>query len=85
MEDENVLWGNVYNYDESGFGIGKKRAIRVIIDTSLKKAYQVETDRQEWVMVMEYICADGSYIPPLIIFKGENLYRNWIPEDISED
>jgi hypothetical protein len=51
----------------------------------LKKVYQVETGRQEWVMVMECICTDGSYIPSLIIFKGENLCRNWIPEDISED
>jgi hypothetical protein len=34
---------------------------------------------------MEYICADGSYIPLLIIFKGENLCENWIPEDMPED
>jgi hypothetical protein len=47
IEDENVPWGNVYNCDESGFGIGKKRATRVIVDASLKKVYQVETSRQE--------------------------------------
>jgi hypothetical protein len=45
MKDEDVSWGNVYNCDESGFGIGKKRATRVIVDASLKKAYQAETSR----------------------------------------
>jgi hypothetical protein len=44
MKDEVIPWGNIYNYDESGFDIGMKRAIRVIINISLKKIYQVETD-----------------------------------------
>jgi len=28
--------------------------------------------------VMECICADGSAIPPLIVFKGENVSESWI-------
>ena len=29
---------------------------------------------------MECICADGDSIPPLIIFKGENVSESWIPK-----
>jgi hypothetical protein len=85
IDEEKITWENVYNADESGFGIGKKRATHVIIDTELKEVYQAEPGRQEWVTVMEYVCVDGSFIPPLIIFKGENLYRNWIPMDAPKD
>ena len=76
MDEENISWENVYNADESGFGVGKKRATRVIVDVSLKEAYQAEPGRQEWVTVMECVCADGTFIPPLIIFKGANLCKD---------
>ena len=76
MNEENISWENVYNADESGFGVGKKRMICVIIDISLKEAYQAEFDWQEWVIIMEYIYADGIFIPSLIIFKGVNLYKD---------
>ena len=35
--------------------------------------------------MMECVCADGSSIPPLIIFKGENLNCRWIPTNSSKD
>ena len=79
------MLGNVYNCDESGFGIEKKRATCVIVDDNLQKAYQAEPGQQEWVTVMECICANGSYVSLLIIFKGENLIRNWISEKASEN
>jgi hypothetical protein len=85
IDEEKITWENVYNADESGFGIGKKRATHVIIDIELKEAYQAEPGCQEWVTVMECTYVDGSFIPPLIIFKGENLCRNWIPMDAPKD
>ena len=36
-------------------------------------------------MVVECICADGTSIPPLIIFKEENLSRQWIPTSIHHN
>lgn len=34
---------------------------------------------------MECICGDGTYIPPLIIFAGENVCTSWIPlKDLPE-
>ena len=85
MDEENISWENVYNADESGFGVGKKRATRVIVDVSLKEAYQAEPGRQEWVTVMECVCADGTFIPSLIIFKGANLCKDWIVANVPDD
>ena len=75
---ENILWSNIYNADESGFGIGYKGTTHVIVDVSqgIKQAYQAEPGRQEWVTVMECICVDGSFISPMIIFKGKNLCKD---------
>ncbi len=34
---------------------------------------------------MECICADGSFISPMIIFKGKNLCKDWITPDVPND
>ena len=34
---------------------------------------------------MECICADGSAIPPLIIYKGESVQRAWVPPPNTGD
>ena len=36
IDDLGISWRNIYNYDESGFGIGKAKTIYVIIDTEVK-------------------------------------------------
>ena len=34
---------------------------------------------------MDYICADGTSIPPLIIFKGENICKSWLSKELPEE
>src|SRR5579859_4274623 len=79
IQDENVLFENVYNADESGFSIGTIQASRVIINSDVGSRFQAQPGRQEWVTVMECICADGTSISPLVIFKGESLSSSWVP------
>ena len=69
---------NVYNMDETGFGIGTSQCNRVIIDSSLQTRYKAEPGRQEWVSILECICADGSFLPPLLIFKAQHISNTWI-------
>ena len=76
---------NTYNMDETGFSIGKIEATHIIINSKIREAYQAQPGRQEWVSIIECICADGSAISPLVIFKGENLSQTWIPGNIYED
>ena len=33
-----------------------------------------------WITAVECIYADGTVIPSMIIFKGENIMSNWIPQ-----
>ena len=76
IDEFGISWKNTYNCDESGFGLGKGKAMQVVIDTEVKQRYQAEPGRQEWATVMECICADGSSISPLVIFTGENISKS---------
>jgi hypothetical protein len=76
---------NIYNMDETGFGIGTSQSCRVIIDSTLRTRYKMEPGRQEWVSVVECISADGNSLPPLVIFKAENISNTWITESTPHD
>lgn len=74
---------NVYNMDETGFNIGVAEDRNVIVDGTVSTRYQAQGGRQEWVTSVDCICADGSSIPPLIIFTGASIMSNWIPRDFD--
>jgi len=73
VAEYNIKPENMYNMDESGFAIGEKEAGRCIINAQVRQKFQAKPGRQEWVSVVECVCADGSVIPPLFIFRAENL------------
>jgi hypothetical protein len=76
-----VLGG--FNGINAGFGVGTSQTSFVVVDSRLRRKYQAEPGRQEWVTVVECVCADGDLIPPLVIFKGENLSTSWIPRELQ--
>jgi len=74
---------NIYNMDETGFNIGVAEDRNVIVDGTVSIRYQAQGGRQEWVTSVDCICADGSSIPPLIIFTGMSIMSNWIPRNFD--
>ena len=82
VAEYNIKPENMYNMDESGFAIGEREAGRCIINAQVRQQFQAKPGRQEWVSVVECVGADGSVIPPLVIFKAENLSTQWIPDSI---
>ena len=78
-----VLQSNIYNMDETGFAIGSMESTRVIIDSSTRTHWQTHPSRQEWVSVVECIGADGTAIRPLVIFKGQEVSSNWVPDNLD--
>ena len=93
IEANNITLENIYNMDETGtfmpsikvgFAIGTGQTSYAVVDLRLRRKYQAEPGRQEWITAVECICTDGSVIPPLIIFKGENLLTSWIPREIKD-
>ena len=75
IDEHNIEPHNLYNMDESGFAIGDVEASQRIINAEIRQKFQAKPGRQEWVTAVECICADGSFVPPLIIFKGKKLSR----------
>src|SRR5437016_2098833 len=67
--------------DETGFAIGELAKSHVIINKTLRTRLQAKPGRQEWVSIVECICADGTLIPPFTIFKGEKPLKEWIPSE----
>ena len=51
----------------------------------IRQQFQAKLGHQEWVTSIECICVDGTLISPLIIFKAENLLRQWIPASMQEN
>ena len=70
--------------DESGHSIGTMESIRIIIDSKLRTKHQAHPGRQEWISIVECICAERSILPPLGIYKGKNVFQNWIPEEVLD-
>ena len=58
--------------------------MRVIIDIEVKQNYQAKPDRQEWIMIMDCIYANGISIPSMIIFKDVNICNYWLSKELSE-
>jgi hypothetical protein len=82
IQEYKITQENTYNMDESGFSIGTMESTRIILDSTLRTKHQAHPGRQEWVSMVECICADGTILPPLGIFKGKTVVQNWIPATV---
>ena len=65
--------------------MGTSGRAQVIINSTTRRNYKAEPGRQEWITVLECVCADGSSIEPLIIYKGENFNSQWISNTDTPD
>ena len=68
-----------------GFQSAILRLHNVLSMLTIRPKFQAKPGRQEWVVVVECLCDEGRSIPPLIIFKGENLSHQWIPASIHNN
>ena len=76
---------NIWNMDESGFGVGESQTTKVLVPLDRQQQYKVAVGKQEWVTVIECINAAGDALPPMIIFKGQNINSGWIPSQTPTD
>ncbi len=80
---------NIYNMDETGFGIGLTQSTRVLVirdggKRSGKKATKATSGRQEWVTSIECVSASGQLLPPLVIFTAlGSLNARWLPDNLE--
>jgi hypothetical protein len=71
---------DMWNMDESGFGIGEEQALKVLVHLDSTQKHKVIGGKQEWVTLIECINAAGEALAPLVIFKGKDLNARWINE-----
>ncbi|KAF2176049.1 DDE-domain-containing protein [Zopfia rhizophila CBS 207.26] len=77
---------NMYNMDEKGFLIkvlNKQKRIYCKSDYQSGKLKGAGQDgNRDWIIVLASICADGSYLPPALIYQGQlgNVQNSWLQD-----
>ena len=72
---------NMWNMDESGFGIGDSQSTKIIVPIGKQHKNKKIVGKQELVTDIECINAAGEALPPTIIFKAKNVNANWLPSE----
>lgn len=86
MDQYNVEPAHTYNMDEKGFAIGVTGRSKRIFDKQLygKKQFRqsLHDGHREWVTLLAAICADGTALPPGIIYAaaGRAVQASWVGE-----
>jgi hypothetical protein len=77
---------HTYNMDEKGFAIGVLGRSKRIFSRRQYEKKEVRQARQdgsrEWVSLLAAICADGTTLPPSIIFPSKNstIQSHWVAD-----
>jgi hypothetical protein len=80
----------LYNWDEKGFIIGLAHAVKHVMTIDALKSGQIigasQDGSREFISLLAYICADGSKLPPALIYKSEShdLMSSWVGDFTEE-
>ena len=85
MEEYNIPMYNCYNTDEKGFLQGYINKAKHIVSVSMLKQGRIkgllQTGNRSWITLIATICADGTYLPPCLIYQGHgNLQTSWLQD-----
>ena len=77
-----ILDDDTYNFDETGFQMGKISTEYIITGTEKRgKGKALQQGDREWVTVIQGVSAIGSWIPPFIVFSGTCHLQAWYEDD----
>lgn len=79
MEQYQIKPGNLWNMDETGVAIGICSNQTVLGTSETKQSYKKSPQNRDWSTVIEACSAAGLDIPPVVIFKGQELQSSWFP------
>jgi hypothetical protein len=84
-EKYGIIDEDMYNFDESGFLMGKISSQLVVTGSEKPgKAKKIQPGDREWTTLIQGVGATGKRIPPFLIFAGKVLISNWfydVPRD----
>jgi hypothetical protein len=90
VKEYDILPRNTYNMDEKGFKLGIIGKTKRVFDKVLYKERRYKQPShdasREWVTVIGAICADGTSLPPAVIYSAdsEKVQANWV-HDINPE
>ena len=82
---------NIYNWDEKGFLIGLAHALKRIMTQEAYDQFRIRAAKQdgswEFISLLATICADGTKVPPALIYQGvsRDLQDSWVDELTDKD
>jgi hypothetical protein len=71
----------LYAADETGVQTGIGVTERVVGPAKAKIQHQQRSGNRENITVLPTICADGTSVPPTVIYKGEAFQTKWLQEN----
>ncbi|HEV7738334.1 MAG TPA: transposase [Chlamydiales bacterium] len=86
IAEYSVLPENQYNMDEKGFLIGMLGKARRVYTKSVadkkKLLGNVQDGSREWITIIPTICADGTSLPPALIYQAltGNIQDTWLQD-----
>jgi hypothetical protein len=86
MSEYKILPCNTYNMDEKGFMIGvigrSKRVFSKQLWESKEITSAIQDGSRDWVTVVAAVCADGTALPPGIIYTSANstIQQAWVTD-----
>ena len=78
--------GNCYNMDEKGFLLGHLQKVQRVFPKALMARQKLlgsgQDGNREWITVIATICADGTSLPPALIYKAVSgeLQDTWLQD-----
>lgn len=78
LEEYNIEFANIYGVDEVGCQPYGSERERVISGKQKGAPQQRRTGNRENITVLVAICADGTSLPPAVIFKGKGYQMKWL-------
>jgi hypothetical protein len=86
MNQYSIQPHNCYNMDEKGFLIGRLHKVRRLFPKALVQRQKLlgagQDGSRQWITLIATICADGSSLPPALIYKATSgdLQDSWLQD-----
>ena len=77
IEDYSILPKNIYNCDKTGCPLNIPLQQKVVVSTKNKQVHATLSASKEHIMVLEFICADGTVLQLVVIFPGKAFLEKW--------
>ncbi len=74
---------NRWNIDEAGLIEGAGVNGLVVGRTGIRSLLKKTPGSKAWTSFIECVSATGTTLPPLVIFKGKSVQKQWFPDDLE--